>query len=70
MALLKQKTKTSKYGFELDAEMVQRIRATLKRVDDIGDVELPINEEVQQFLVKYLDKVDQELDKLQREVPA
>jgi len=70
MALLKPKTKRLKYGFELDVEVVERLKTTLKRIDDLGSVELPINDEVQQFLIKYLDRVDKELDTLQPEVPA
>lgn len=63
MSLLKPKTKLAKLELELDAEIVTRLRNTLKRITALGDVELLIDKEVQSFLVKLLNKVDGELDK-------
>lgn len=65
MALLKTKTKLAKHEFELDAALVERLKKTLKRIKELGDIELPINQEVQRFLTKLLDSVDKELDAIE-----
>jgi len=69
MALLQTKTKKGKYYFEFDSTFIERIDAILKRVEAAGDLHLPINEETQKRLSKYLDSVENELDK-QEKKPA
>ena len=61
MTLLKPKTKLTKYEFELDEELVKRLRSTLTKIKEKGDVELLIGQEVSRFLTKLLNKVDKEL---------
>ena len=67
MTLLKPKTKLTKYEFELDEELVKRLRSTLKNIKEKGDVELLIGQEVSRFLTKLLNKVDKELKESAKE---
>lgn len=62
MSFLKTKIKKSKLDLMIDAEVVARLKNTVKRIKELGNQELNIHEEVQRFLIKLLDAVDKELD--------